>query len=143
LMPQAVLDGLTVEQRAARWLHTINEPGAGATLIAEENGIVTGFCAYGPSRDHDAMDQPVGELAAIYVHPDSWGHGTGRTLCEQFLMDARQLNWHTATLWVLRDNQPARRFYERMGFAPDGAEKIDTKLIKAPLHEVRYRKAGL
>ena len=32
--------------------------------------------------------------------------------------------YRSITLWVLRDNQRARRFYERAGFAPDGATNV-------------------
>jgi hypothetical protein len=40
-------------------------------------------------------------------------------------------------LWVLRDNWRARRFYERAGFAPDGATNVLTGL--GDVLEVRYR----
>ena len=42
------------------------------------------------------------------------------------------------TLWVLRDNRRARRFYERAGFAPDGATHVLTRLGDVP--ELRYRR---
>jgi len=32
--------------------------------------------------------------------------------------------YQRAVLWVLADNARARRFYERAGFAPDGATSI-------------------
>ncbi len=43
------------------------------------------------------------------------------------------------SLWVLRDNLPARGFYERHGFETDGASKAIT-LGGAQLVEVRYLK---
>ncbi len=45
------------------------------------------------------------------------------------------------TLWVMTDNDRARRFYERLGFAADGAERSNTRLIGTPFAELRYRKA--
>jgi RimJ/RimL family protein N-acetyltransferase len=42
-------------------------------------------------------------------------------------------------LWVLRDNTRARRFYERAGFAPDGATDVLDRL--GGVTEVRYRRA--
>jgi RimJ/RimL family protein N-acetyltransferase len=40
-------------------------------------------------------------------------------------------------LWVLRDNTGARRFYERAGFAADGAEEpFEVDGVEVP--EVRY-----
>jgi RimJ/RimL family protein N-acetyltransferase len=43
------------------------------------------------------------------------------------------------TLWVLRDNHRARRFYERAGFAPDGATNVLHRL--GGVTELRYRRA--
>jgi ribosomal protein S18 acetylase RimI-like enzyme len=42
------------------------------------------------------------------------------------------------TLWVLRDNERARRFYDRAGFTPDGATNVLTRLGDVP--ELRYRR---
>jgi len=45
--------------------------------------------------------------------------------------------YSTVTLWVLRDNRRARRFYERAGFVPDGATNVLTGL--GGIRELRYR----
>ena len=45
--------------------------------------------------------------------------------------------YSSITLWVLRDNRRARRFYERAGFAPDGATNVLTGL--GDVLELRYR----
>ena len=42
-------------------------------------------------------------------------------------------------LWVLEDNARARRFYERAGFAPDGARHGLPDL--GGVTEIRYRRA--
>ena len=49
--------------------------------------------------------------------------------------------YSSVTLWVLRDNRRARRFYERAGFAPDGATNVLTRL--GDVLELRYRQASL
>ena len=47
--------------------------------------------------------------------------------------------YEEATLWVLEDNPRARSFYERGGWAPDGARKAEERWgVRAP--ELRYRK---
>ena len=44
------------------------------------------------------------------------------------------------TLWVVKGNDPSRRFYERLGYCADGAERTESKLTGTPFIEVRYRK---
>ena len=43
------------------------------------------------------------------------------------------------TLWVLRSNQRACRFYEAQDFQPDGASKIEHNRDGVAFDEVRYR----
>jgi RimJ/RimL family protein N-acetyltransferase len=45
------------------------------------------------------------------------------------------------TLWILKGNKRAGRFYEALGFGLDGTERLDTHVIGAPIYELRYRKA--
>lgn len=54
------------------------------------------------------------------------------------LGDLRAGGWRWVTLWVLAENQQARDFYARFGFAPDGAETTHEHSGKA---EVRLRGA--
>ena len=44
-----------------------------------------------------------------------------------------------ATLWVLRGNARARRFYEHSGWQPDGAGRVEQR-FNATLDEVRYQR---
>ena len=83
----------------------------------------------------------IAEIYAVNVHPDRWRQGAGRLLCEHAFREAAARELTAVTLWVLKGNDPARRFYERLGYAPDGGEKTDTVLIGSPLYDVRYRKA--
>ena len=132
-IPESYLDALSVEQRARTWASTLARPGPGRVLVTEP---LTGFCFYGPSRDGE---DGVAEIFALYVRPDSWRQGAGRLLCDEALRDARSRECTSMTLWVLQTNERARRFYERIGYVLDGAERSNTRLTGSPLHEVRYR----
>ncbi len=136
-MPQAFLDQLSVDKRVKSWERSLSAPGPRTTLIAEAVNSLAGFCVFGPSRDRDVAF--AGELIAINVHPDFWGRGFGGALCERLVSEASLRDWKEVTLWVLQGNGRARRFYERAGFTPDGAEKTTSNLIGTPLHEIRYR----
>ncbi len=54
LMPQSLLDGLSVEARTAVWRRILRDD-EGSTLVAIEQGAerVVGFVSVGPSRDTD------------------------------------------------------------------------------------------
>jgi GNAT superfamily N-acetyltransferase len=86
----------------------------------------------------DGEDGRVAELYALYVHPAWWSTGTGRALMERVLARSSRAGYSSITLWVLRDNQRARRFYEKAGFAADGATNVLTGLGGVP--ELRYRR---
>jgi GNAT superfamily N-acetyltransferase len=107
LMPDEWLDGVTVKQRTQSWREILagaRDPGS--TLVGEDEGVgVVGFCSVSlPSRDEDA-GAATAEISALYIDPSRWRSGIGRAL-----------------LVELAGNAPARAFYERFGFAADGAE---------------------
>jgi ribosomal protein S18 acetylase RimI-like enzyme len=120
---------------ASRWRARLRTPPAGwTTTVVEDGEAVVGFASIGPSRD----ERGIGELYAIYVDPSHWSTGAGRMLLEEGEAQLRSA-YDEATLWVLEENPRARRFYERAGWAPDGARKAEVRWgVRAP--EVRYRK---
>ena len=121
LLPDAYLDRLSVDEREAQRRELIEDgSGTWGTLVADADGRVIGFAAYGPSRDDDAPSG-TGEVPAIYLAPDAVGTGVGRELFEQTMAALRAAGYTRATLWVLEANERARRFYERAGWAWDGA----------------------
>jgi len=139
MVPQALLDSLSVDQRAGRWREQLADldPPRSVCLVAEEGGEVIGFARTNPSRDADA-DDGTGELAAIYLRPDHWDRGVGRALLVAAAAQLAAAGFRTATLWVLTANERALAFYERSGWAADGATQI-TDIGGAPVPELRYR----
>ena len=133
VFPPAELDALPIDPE--RWRPRLRVPPRGwTTMVCEDEGRVVGFASVGPSRDVDG----VGELYAIYVAPEAWSTGAGRTLMAA-AEEQLAAEYDTAFLWVLEDNPRARRFYELAGWAPDGARKAEERFgVRAP--EVRYRK---
>ncbi len=61
-----------------------------------------------------------GEIASFYTHPDERSKGYGGILFEEALRRLKALGFENAFVFVLRENAPARRFYERHGFKWDG-----------------------
>lgn len=138
LMPDEYLASLSVAQRSEMWSRALSRAGPTHLVVAELGGSVAGFCFFGPSRD---AGNDVAEIFAVNVHPERWRLGAGRALCQHALRQASTRECAAVTLWVLKANEPARRFYERLGYAVDGGERTETRLIGSPLQELRYRKA--
>ncbi|MFE2162735.1 GNAT family N-acetyltransferase [Streptomyces lydicus] len=147
LMPQAYLDAMSVTADAERrrsWF--ARRPPEVADLVAEAAGEVVGWASVGPARDPDiapgAEELPAprptaGELFALYVTPQLIGTGVGRALMAAGTDRARAKGFRALYLWVVRGNTRARRFYERAGFVPDGAEEA-YEVGGRSVPEVRY-----
>ena len=147
-------DGARVRQsfRTRPWQRMLVavEPGAGHPGAGDPDaGGIVGYASFGPETDvlnapwphpltADGEGGRVAELYALYVRPAWWSTGTGRALMEKVLAWSAAAGYRSITLWVLRDNQRARRFYDRAGFAPDGATNVLTGL--GGVLEVRYRR---
>ena len=71
LIDQAFLDSLDVEGRTETWNRILRQT-RGRVLVVEDDGVVDGFCAVGPSIEDDW-----GEVYAIYLDPERWGQGVG------------------------------------------------------------------
>ena len=59
-------------------------------------------------------------VVSVWVDPSVRGRGAGRLLLAAVSEWARTLGARTLELWVTEGNVPARRLYERLGFAPAG-----------------------
>jgi ribosomal protein S18 acetylase RimI-like enzyme len=135
-LPDAYLDDLRAEDRAAYWDGALRREGRrGVVLVAERDGEVVGFAAAGPSPDPEGA----GELFAIDLDPAHWGTGAGRALLEAAQAELDRMGFAEWVLWVLPGNARARRFYEAAGWAFDGTERTSEGFGVA-FAEVRYRR---
>lgn len=139
LVPDHVLDGLSVVRHTREWQRHFSEAGesAGRVFVVEE-GAVLGFALISPSSDRDLDPRAVLELVALYVHPTCWGRGLGRGLVDACASDARTRRFSSLSLWVLQGNRRARRVYERLGFRADGAREL-RHIASVDLPTLRYR----
>ena len=135
LVPDSFLATLDHEARTERFRKFL-ESSARDTHIIEHDGQAVGHLTIGPSRDNNLDQRSVGEIWGIYLLPTHWRRGIGTQVCRQAeaMLSARGFGW--IVLWVFEGNDSARRFYEAMGYTPDGATKIIE--VGAPLPAVRY-----
>jgi GNAT superfamily N-acetyltransferase len=65
-----------------------------------------------------------GWVEHLAIHPDFQGRGLGQALMARAMAPGQPLQ-----LWTFQRNDRARRFYERLGFAPvrftDGAKNME------------------
>jgi GNAT superfamily N-acetyltransferase len=141
LLPDDYLDGLSQEfpQRSEMWQKEISTPRSPRheVWLAGIDQQVDGFVALGPARDADP--NATAEIYAIYVRPDRWGQGVGRSLFSHAKGRLASFGYSGAILWVLESNRRARRFYEIAGWTADGGTKLEICPNGMELHEVRYR----
>ncbi len=109
LMPQPVLDNLSVESRETQWTRAF-EIATTKVVVADDRGEVVGFASVGKARD-EGFDA---ELYTLYLLKDYQGRGLGFWLWDAARFFAEDQNARNLVLWVLETN-PSRGFYERMG----------------------------
>jgi ribosomal protein S18 acetylase RimI-like enzyme len=116
-------------------------------------GVIVGYASFGPERTVASVASvgsgtppgalspaglagETGELYSLYVAPAHWSTGAGRALTDAALDGLRAAGYRRVVLWTLIENARARRFYDKAGFAPDGAINVLTAL--GQVEELRY-----
>lgn len=64
-----------------------------------------------------------GEITSFYTHPDHRRKMYGGLLIEEACRRLKEAGHENAFVFVLRENERSRRFYERHGFAWDGTHQ--------------------
>lgn len=123
-VPDGYLDGLSENHWVTFFEKTLTEGSLSAKLIFDKETAV-GAMAYGPARtelpaggtlagngcDYSAF----GEVVSLYLLPEYYDKGYGRELLENVRDELLQTH-QGVYLWVLRENERARAFYEKLGF---------------------------
>lgn len=128
IIPQAYIDGLRVEDGAARWATRLIEK-TNMILVAEDDTGTFGFAAGG------AIVHPVdgydGELGAIYLLVSHHRRGAGTALVRRVAGDLRRQGFRNMVVWVLKAN-PACAFYRQMGGAQVAEQMIEIGGVTLP-----------
>jgi GNAT superfamily N-acetyltransferase len=105
-----------LDEVRARWAEAVENPNL-TVLVAEVGGTPGGVAGCRAEW-----------LDGLYVRPEHWGRGLGRKLHDEVLERLRVKGLPRCHLWVLEDNERARRFYERLGWRENG----DTRVVPFP-----------
>ena len=95
------------------------QTGTQKFLLASDASEPRGFAAYG--KRYEAVG--VYKIHKIYVDPDFQGHGYGKAMIREILNRLALQEAYALELNVNRNN-PARHFYEKLGFRIDREEDI-------------------
>lgn len=114
LIDPAYLEKWTLEMcvdRAHRWPQNL--------MVAKNGERVIGFVGYGAYRDDSLAGY--GEVFSVYVLAEYHGQKVGYALMNAAF--EKLAAYRKITVWVLKGNDRAIKFYERYGFRFDGTEK--------------------
>lgn len=136
ILPAEFLAGLSVKKRQAMWAEAI-ATGRPHVMVAEADGRVVGFSAFGPCRDADASDAAF-EIWAIYLAPSHWSQGLGRELWLASREALLERGARSVSLWVIANNERAIRFYNAAGFEAESSSLKTFELGGARIEEIRY-----
>lgn len=133
LLPESFLAALAEDQYTERWRRGIADPASRVFVVEDDTGVV-GFASGG--RERAGENGYGGELYAIYVLDRAQRRGHGRELVRAVVGVLREMRFTDMIVWVLRDNAPAREFYERLGGAYVRTQPITIGSVL--LQEVSY-----
>ena len=119
IIPDDVLAGLDVAEKARMWDTALASPELDAFVGGSSEVALTGFAC---CRERTSVPEEFdGEFHAIYVLKAGQGIGLGRKLMVAMARALSARGFRSAALRVARENAPARAFYARLGGVEAGA----------------------
>jgi ribosomal protein S18 acetylase RimI-like enzyme len=132
------------EARVVLWSDRLQaRRGSSEVLVAHGSQGLHGFVYTGPSADSDDSITRTGQVYSIHVDPALQGVGIGTELLNAAIAFQRASGTEDVTLWVVKTNLQARKFYEARGFRLDGARREEVLSLGTAegdrVEVVRYR----
>lgn len=127
------LESMNKEEKINKRKKDYNKTGF---IVAELKNEIVGFCRYIDnntySKDLDYIDC---EILALYVKVDLKYRGIGTKLFEYVKHEFQTKNKSKMILWCLKENDPSKKFYKKMG-----GKIVEEKEIE--LKGKKYREVG-
>ena len=130
IVPQDYLDALPED----RWVKPLSQ-NPDHIWLGLDAALPVGTSTVGPARDKAMAGW--GELVSIYLLPEYQGKGIGTALFQKAVHSLQNCGYTNLYLWVLEENHAARRFYEKMGWKPNG-DRLSATIGGKELIEIRY-----
>lgn len=128
-----ILDTMNKEEKIGRLKESYQKNGF---IVAEFKDEIVGFCRYIDSNEFTPDMQDIDcEITALYVKPDLKYNGIGTKLFQFVINEFKTKNKTKMILWCLKDNEPSKKFYTKMG-----GEIVKERLLK--IGEKSYYEVG-
>ena len=111
ILPDATLDARPLSVRIAHWRDWLSRTGRW-TFVSEGSGEINGFVCAFINDDEPGFDAV---LSTLYVLRGAQRRGIARALLRELSSELLRANVRSMWLLTLRDRNPARAFYERVG----------------------------
>jgi GNAT superfamily N-acetyltransferase len=115
LLDGSYLESLSERRLTPRWRSNLDRRSEDldeAIYVAASGKEIVGFASVGSTREAFAPWEA--EISMIYVLKEHRGAGVGRALMKAAADHCIRRAMFSGGLWVLRDNGPARDFYEAL-----------------------------
>jgi predicted acetyltransferase len=122
LMPDAILQKITLEGREKLWTMILADPKGNVWVAERDTGEVVGFLSVCPGRDEQYKDY--GEIPGLYLLKKYHSQGIGASLLKKGIGLLKDQCFKGVYLWVLKDNS-AELFYQKMGGKMDGEKVLE------------------
>ncbi len=133
IVSQNFLDSLDLQEKKENWERRTLENTPPILRLVVENETqnesrtqdkkVIGFACGREQRLTNPIPTSDCELYALYVHPSEKRRGAGKRLLDEFKSEMKKEGKSRLCIWVLKENHPARRFYESQGGILNHTEK--------------------
>ena len=139
-LPADVIGLYDDDSARALWHPALNNPPMDAiTFVAEQHErALLGVTLIGM----DPEDPASGHVYSLYVRPETQGLGVGTRLLAAADDRFGRAGKPEATLWVFAANTAARGFYSRLGWQPDGGERVELQYGEPELRLRRTLRDG-
>lgn len=95
-------------------------------IVAEYNNEILAFSRYIDNNSFSPQTPDIDcEITALYTKPNLKGKGIGTKIFNYIINEFKQLNKEKMIIWCLKENYPARKFYEKMGGTIIGEKTIN------------------
>lgn len=106
-----------------------NDLDTGNLFVLEDDGKIIGAASIVPENELDNLDfwsakEKAGEFARVVLHPNYRGKGLAKILVSNVLSEMKWRGLKNVHISVAKENIPAQKTYERLGFATVGENEM-------------------